>query len=155
MGLDHLGGTFGGNRKPTPFMCQVMKMLQIQPEKDIVVEFIKNEDYKSVCVNCRFFQEIFVFSSIYRYVRMLGAFYLHLTGIDSDVYRYLESVYNDYRKLSVVSYAYILHTSRWTLEAIGSLEPRLSALEDDFEEEKGEDDQIDGLEDGGHEKGEV
>ncbi|CAK9176601.1 unnamed protein product [Ilex paraguariensis] len=52
----------------------------------------------------------------------------------------------------VVSYAYILHTSRWTLEAIGSLEPRLSALEDDFEEEKGEDDQIDGLEDGGHEK---
>lgn len=48
MELDHLGGTFGGNRKPTPFMCLVMKMLQIQPEKDIVVEFIKNEDYKSV-----------------------------------------------------------------------------------------------------------
>lgn len=46
MELDHLGGTFGGNRKPTPFMCLVMKMLQIQPEKDIVVEFIKNEDYK-------------------------------------------------------------------------------------------------------------
>jgi hypothetical protein len=46
MELDHLGGTYGGNRKPTPFMCLVMKMLQIQPEKDIVVEFIKNEDYK-------------------------------------------------------------------------------------------------------------
>ncbi|CAK9148675.1 unnamed protein product, partial [Ilex paraguariensis] len=42
----------------------------------------------------------------------------------------------------------------WTLEAIGSLEPRLSALEDDFEEEeeKEEDDQMAGLEDGGHEK---
>ena len=39
MELDHLGGTFGGNRKPTPFMCQVMKMLQIQPEKNLVVEF--------------------------------------------------------------------------------------------------------------------
>ena len=48
MELDHLGGTFGGNRKPTPFMCLVMKMLQIQPEKDIVVEFIKNEEYKYV-----------------------------------------------------------------------------------------------------------
>lgn len=48
MELDHLGGTYGGNRKPTPFMCLVMKMLQIQPEKDIVVEFIKNDDYKYV-----------------------------------------------------------------------------------------------------------
>lgn len=48
MELDHLGGTYGGNRKPTPFMCLVMKMLQIQPDKEIVVEFIKNEDYKSV-----------------------------------------------------------------------------------------------------------
>jgi pre-mRNA-splicing factor 38A len=46
MELDHLGGTFGGNRKPTPFMCLVMKMLQIQPEKEIVIEFIKNDDYK-------------------------------------------------------------------------------------------------------------
>jgi pre-mRNA-splicing factor 38A len=46
MELDHLGGTYGGNRKPTPFMCLVMKMLQIQPEKEIVIEFIKNDDYK-------------------------------------------------------------------------------------------------------------
>lgn len=46
MELEYLGGTFGGSRKPTPFMCLVMKMLQIQPEKEIVIEFIKNEDYK-------------------------------------------------------------------------------------------------------------
>lgn len=46
MELEYLGGTYGGNRKPTPFMCLVMKMLQIQPEKEIVIEFIKNEDYK-------------------------------------------------------------------------------------------------------------
>ena len=48
MELDHVGGTFGGNRKPTPFLCLVLKMLQIQPEKEIVVEFIKNDDYKYV-----------------------------------------------------------------------------------------------------------
>lgn len=48
MELNHIGGTFGGSRKPTPFMCLVMKMLQIQPDKEIVVEFIKNEDYKFV-----------------------------------------------------------------------------------------------------------
>lgn len=34
-----------------------------------------------------------------RYVRILGAFYLRLTGTDIDVYRYLEPLYNDYRKL--------------------------------------------------------
>ena len=48
MEIDHFGGTFGGNRKATPFMCLILKMLQIQPEKEIVVEFIKNDDYKWV-----------------------------------------------------------------------------------------------------------
>jgi pre-mRNA-splicing factor 38A len=55
MELDHFGGTFGGNRKATPFMCLTLKMLQIQPEKEIVVEFIKNEDYKWVTISCRAF----------------------------------------------------------------------------------------------------
>jgi hypothetical protein len=55
MELDHFGGTFGGNRKATPFMCLTLKMLQIQPEKEIVVEFIKNEDYKWVAISCRAF----------------------------------------------------------------------------------------------------
>lgn len=146
MELDHLGGTFGGNRKPTPFICLVMKMLQIQPEKEIVVEFIKNEDYK--------------------YVRILGAFYLRLTGTVADVYQYLEPLYNDYRKLrqklSDGNYSLthvdevigLLLTSdyscdialpriqkRWTLEASGVLEPRRSALEDDFEEEEDKEDE--------------
>ncbi|GMH10437.1 hypothetical protein Nepgr_012278 [Nepenthes gracilis] len=141
MELDHVGGTFGGNRKPTPFMCLVMKMLQIQPEKDIVVEFIKNEDYK--------------------YVRVLGAFYLRLTGTDTDVYLYLEPLYNDYRKLRQKQQDGQFHLThvdefidelltkdyscdiamprirkRWTLESVGALDPRRSALEDDFEEEE-------------------
>ncbi|KAL2231270.1 UNVERIFIED_CONTAM: Pre-mRNA-splicing factor 38 [Sesamum indicum] len=159
MEIDHLGGTHGGNRKPTPFMCLIMKMLQIQPDKEIVVEFIKNPEYK--------------------YVRALGAFYLRLTGTDVDVYRYLEPLYNDYRKLRlklndgkftlthVDEFINELLTTdyscdialprirkRLTLEAIDSLEPRRSALEDDFEEEeeKDEDEQLaDGLDSGGHE----
>lgn len=159
MELDHVGGTHGGSRKPTPFMCLVMKMLQIQPDKEIVVEFIKNPEYK--------------------YVRVLGAFYLRLTGTDVDIYRYLEPLYNDYRKLRqklndgkftlthVDEYIDELLTKdyscdialprikkRWTLEAIGTLEPRRSALEDDFEEEeeKEEDDQLaDGIDYEGHE----
>lgn len=159
MELDHVGGTHGGNRKPTPFICLVMKMLQIQPDKEIVVEFIKNDDYK--------------------YVRVLGAFYLRLTGTDIDVYRYLEPLYNDYRKLrrKMADGQYSLtHVDevidelltkdyscdialprikkRLTIEAIGALEPRKSALEDDFEEEeeKDEDDQHMDTDVGGHEK---
>lgn len=141
MELDHLGGTYGGNRKPTPFMCLVMKMLQIQPEKEIVIEFIKNDDYK--------------------YVRILGAFYLRLTGSDTDVYHYLEPLYNDYRKLrrklpdgqfalthvdevidELLTTDYSCDIAmprikkRWTLESLGALEPRQSALEEDFEEEE-------------------
>lgn len=79
MELDHVGGTFGGNRKPTPFMCLALKMLQIQPEKEVVIEFIENKYFK--------------------YVRVLGAFYLRLTGADVDVYHYLEPLYEDCRKL--------------------------------------------------------
>lgn len=48
-------------------MCLVLKMLQLQPEKEIVIEFIKNEDFK--------------------YVRILGAFYLRLVGKPVDIYK--------------------------------------------------------------------
>lgn len=37
MDLDHVGGTYGGNQKATDFLCLVLKMCQIQPEKEIVV----------------------------------------------------------------------------------------------------------------------
>ena len=29
-------------------MCLMLKLLQLQPEKEIIVEFIRNEDYKYV-----------------------------------------------------------------------------------------------------------
>lgn len=79
MELRYVGGVFGGNIKPTPFLCLILKMLQIQPEKDIVVEFIKNEEFK--------------------YVRALGAYYMRLTGSSVDCYKYLEPLFADSRKL--------------------------------------------------------
>lgn len=48
--LKSVGGTFGGTRRPTNFMCLVLKMLQIQPEKEIIIEYIKNETFKYVRV---------------------------------------------------------------------------------------------------------
>ncbi|EFJ35887.1 hypothetical protein SELMODRAFT_404193 [Selaginella moellendorffii] len=146
MELDHIGGTYGGNRKATPFMCLTLKMLQIQPEKEIVVEFIKNQDYK--------------------YVRVLGAFYLRLVGKATDVYQYLEPLYNDYRKIrqrSADGSFFLSHVDefidqllttdyccditlprvpkRSVLEQNNQLEPRKSALEDDFEEEEEKDEE--------------
>ena len=56
--LKYIGGTYGGQRRPTKFLCLLLKMLQIQPEQEIVLEFIKNPDYK--------------------YIRVLGLLYLRL-----------------------------------------------------------------------------
>ena len=79
MELKSIGGVYGGNVKPSPFLCLILKMLQIQPEKDIIIEFIRNEDFK--------------------YVRALGAFYLRLTATALELYKYLEPLYIDYRKM--------------------------------------------------------
>lgn len=48
--LRAIGGTFGGARKPAEFLCLVLKLLQLQPDKEIIIEYIKNEDFKYVRV---------------------------------------------------------------------------------------------------------
>jgi len=142
--LDSYGGTFGGNKKPTKFLCLILKMLQIQPERDIVLEFILNEDYK--------------------YVRLLGAFYLRLVGKAKDIYQYLEPLYNDYRKIrkksdlgwqyshvdefidELLTQEYCLDVvlpriqKRSVLEQSGELLARKSGLELELEEEDSESD---------------
>ena len=41
--LDHVGGVYGGTRRPARFMCLLLKMLQIQPEMDIVVALLQSD----------------------------------------------------------------------------------------------------------------
>ncbi|CAI5709887.1 unnamed protein product [Peronospora destructor] len=77
--LSEFGGTFGGNQQPTHFLCLLLKMLQLQPEIEVVKQFIENEDYK--------------------YVTVLGAVYLRLVGKPIDVYTLLEPLLSDYRKI--------------------------------------------------------
>ena len=48
--LDHVGGVYGGNFKPSNFISILLKMLQLAPEKQIIVEYIKNTDFKYVIV---------------------------------------------------------------------------------------------------------
>ncbi|NWT81442.1 PR38A factor, partial [Lanius ludovicianus] len=139
MELKYVGGIYGGNVKPTPFLCLTLKLLQIQPEKDIIVEFIKNEGSK--------------------YVQMLGALYLRLTGTAIDCYKYLEPLYNDYRKIKYQNrngefelmhvdefIDKLLHEERvcdiilprlqkrYVLEGAEQLEPHVSALEEDMDD---------------------
>ncbi|XP_052584946.1 pre-mRNA-splicing factor 38A-like [Peromyscus californicus insignis] len=161
MELKFVGGVYGGNIKPTPFLCLTLKMLQIQPEKDIIVEFIKNEDFK--------------------YVRMLGALYMRLTGTAMDCYKYLEPLYNDYRKIKSQNrngefelmhvdefIDELLHSERvcdiilprlqkrYVLELAEQLEARVSALEEDMddvdssEEEEEEDEKLERVPSPGH-----
>ncbi|KAI7904642.1 Pre-mRNA-splicing factor 38 [Cokeromyces recurvatus] len=134
--LEYIGGLYG-NQQPTEFICLILKLLQLLPEKEIIIELIKQEDLK--------------------YLRALGAFYLRLTGKSKEIYQYLEPLLNDYRKLRVrtgdgykltymdsfiddllreprVCDIILPHlTSRYVLEQNDELEPRVSALEDDLE----------------------
>ncbi|XP_067615346.1 pre-mRNA-splicing factor 38 [Eurosta solidaginis] len=155
MELRFIGGVYGGNIKPTQFLCLTLKMLQIQPEKDIVVEFIKNEEFK--------------------YVRALGAFYLRLTGSALDCYKYLEPLYNDNRKLRRQNRSgqyEIVHMDdfidellrsdrvcdiilpriqkRSVLEENNELEPKVSALDEDLDDDVISDDDAGGDRDDGH-----
>ncbi|KAG9302150.1 hypothetical protein G9A89_020584 [Geosiphon pyriformis] len=110
---------------------------------DIVVEFLRNEDHK--------------------YLRALGAFYLRLVGTSLEIYQYLEPLLNDYRKLrrrtlggdfDIISMDEFIDellreervcdtimpriTKRYVLEENEELPPRISALEEDLEDEEDE-----------------
>ncbi|KAL7637066.1 UNVERIFIED_CONTAM: hypothetical protein RMT77_012824 [Armadillidium vulgare] len=146
MELRYVGGVYGGNIKPSPFLCLTLKMLQIQPEKDIIIEFIKQDDFK--------------------YVRALGAFYLRLVHSSLDCHKYLEPLLNDYRKLRIMNRNGQYELShmdefidglmreervndimmprilkRWIHESNNELEARISLLDDDMDDLESESDE--------------
>lgn len=133
--LKYIGGVYGGNIKPTPFLCLALKLLQIQPKIEIIHLYIDQPDFK--------------------YLRALGAFYLRLVGSPAEVYAKLEPLYRDYRKLRIIDRSHnfsVIHmdelidnllreervldvilprlTKRIVLEDNGQLQPYKSDLED-------------------------
>jgi pre-mRNA-splicing factor 38A len=138
--LRYVGGMFGQPQKPSEFICLLLKMLQIQPEKEIILEFIRNDEFK--------------------YLRLLGAMYLRLVGRAVDVYNYLEPLLNDFRRVRVRDpasgrfllshvdelvdemlrrdYVFAIALPRLPLRKVlednGQLEPRSSVLQAEFEE---------------------
>lgn len=76
-----IGGTVDAMAKPSDFLCLLFKLILIRPQKEIIMEYINQPDFK--------------------YIRALGAFYWRLVGQPIDIYRVLEPLLSDYRKLRV------------------------------------------------------
>ena len=76
--MTFLGGTYG-QQKPTPFLCLTLKLLQLLPDRDVVLEYLNQTDFK--------------------YLTALAAFYVRLTFEPVEVYNTLEPMLADYRKL--------------------------------------------------------
>ena len=79
--MTYIGGTYGVGMKPTPFLCLAFKLLTLVPQRKIILEYLNNggEEFK--------------------YVRALAAFYVRLTFEPADIYKTLEPLLEDSRKL--------------------------------------------------------
>ena len=76
-----IGGTYGQQR-PTPFLCLVLKLLQLTPERDVVLYYLNQDD-----------------RGHFKYLTALAALYVRLTFDAADVYKTLEPLLIDRRKL--------------------------------------------------------
>lgn len=47
--LHYVGGTYA-NTRPSEFLCLALKLLQLQPEKEIILEYLRAEEFK--CASC-------------------------------------------------------------------------------------------------------
>lgn len=47
LALNYIGGTYA-NQKPTEFMCLALKLLQLQPEREIILEYLRADEFKCV-----------------------------------------------------------------------------------------------------------
>lgn len=43
--LPSIGGVYA-NQRPTEFLCLTLKLLQLQPQKEILVEYLRAEEFK-------------------------------------------------------------------------------------------------------------
>jgi pre-mRNA-splicing factor 38A len=137
--LTHIGGTYGVGMKPTQFICLAFKLLTLVPDREIVLEYLNygGEEWK--------------------YLRALAAFYVRLTFDPPDVYKTLEPLLEDYRKLkqrrkdeyvlihmdefvdNLLTKDRVCGTSLWKLPArqiledLEQLEEKISPLQDELD----------------------
>lgn len=161
--LTSIGGTYGVAEKPTPFLCLAFKLLQLNPEREIILEYLNYTDPGSDEETEATAEEqarngVLGQRGDFKYLRALAAFYVRLTFDPVDVYKTLEPLLLDYRKLKrrvrdtfVLTYMdqfvddlltkdRVCGTSLWKLPArqqledLDLLEERISPLADELEE---------------------
>jgi pre-mRNA-splicing factor 38A len=161
--LQFLGGTYGGMGKPTPFLCLLFKMLQLVPDKEIILAYLNWKDVEDESVKKEEGEEIGEVEKArttgeFKYLRALAAFYIRLTWEPVEIYKTLEPLLADFRKLKrrtregfslthvdqfiddLLTKDRVCATSLWKLpsrtmlEDLELLEPRESPLGDEIDE---------------------
>lgn len=160
--LTFIGGTYGGLGKPTPFLCLAFKLLQLVPSKEIILEYLnfadlaegdasEEDEGADSQVDPRKTGE-------FKYLRALAAFYIRLAWEPVDIYKTLEPLLADYRKIKrrtregfaltymdqfvddLLTKDRVCATALWKLpgrtmlEDLDMLEPRESALGAELDE---------------------
>lgn len=117
--LSFCGGTYGLHGKPTPFACLMLKMLALGIEKDIILEYLnysedEEDEEESGAQNGKAedgekseeVEETEASKKIkelnrkpFKYLRLLAAWYIRLTFPPAEVYKTLEPLLTDFRKI--------------------------------------------------------
>ena len=103
--LTYIGFTSGGFHRPCPFVCLLAKLLQISPDMEILLSYLEFTDGKPV-------NDGFEQLSDLRYLRALTAVYMRLVCKPVVLFKYLESLYGDFRKLVILSNSGIFESIR-------------------------------------------
>ena len=96
--LDSLGFCYGGYSRPTSFLCLLVKLLQIKPSAEIVRAYLDFSDGKPTNDPIQQARDL-------RYMRALAAVYIRMVCSPQYVFRLLEPLLKDYRKLNVLDNA--------------------------------------------------
>ncbi|KAI8941960.1 hypothetical protein NX059_000071 [Plenodomus lindquistii] len=184
--LKFIGGTTGIMGKPTPFLCLAFKLLQLVPEKSIILEYLnfrgddeeEEEEAASASQNGDTKKEENATPDTdahedadpetpdlnaagklgsFKYLRCLAAFYIRLAWEPVEIYKTLEPLLTDYRKIKrrlkdgytltyidqfiddLLTKDRICATSLWklpsraNLEDLDMLDPRESPLGDEVD----------------------
>ena len=174
--LSHLGGTYGPMGRPTAFLCLLFKMLTLVPNDEIVLEYLNFEDKEADDEDDKGEEAAVAEGSPewvrstgeFKYLRALAAFYIRLAWDPVDIYKTLEPLLADFRKIKrrtkegfrlshvdefiddLLTKPRVCATSLWklpgrtVLEDEGKLEPRESPLGAELDELDRSDEEQDG-----------
>lgn len=79
--LRYVGGSDSVSRRPSPFLCLLLKLLQLSPDLDEISVFTQQSDFK--------------------YHRILAAFYIRLVETPVNIYKSLEPLLSDCRRVVI------------------------------------------------------